>query len=331
MNYEITATLGPGSENVSMWKDMVLSGATSFRLNTSHLTLDQLHRWLEKIDPFLASLDPRPPLVLDLQGSKWRLGEFSAFVLEPGQKLELVCAASSCRTGVLPVPHPDFFQAAHFSSGEIVLNDARNVLEVEEAREDSMRARVTKGGEISARKGITYTSSTYRKETLNEKDHEILKQTSRFEAVRYALSYVKDASEMSRYRTLGGDSAYLIAKLERKSALLEAKQIALQADELWLCRGDLGAEIGLVSMAQAVHVFSGRLEDFTVPVFLAGGVLEHMTQHPAPTRSEICHLYDALTSGYQGIILSDETALGRYPVESCSAAAMFRPCPGISS
>lgn len=324
MDYEITATLGPTSDSESTWKAMVLSGVSAFRLNTSHLSLQQLHQWLSRIVPFLASLDPRPPLVLDLQGSKWRLGHFPSFHLECGQSLELVCAASADHAGILPVPHPDFFQAACLSSGEIVLNDARSCLTVEEVAADSIRARVTKGGEISPGKGITYTSSAYRKESLNEKDREILAQTRHHDHIRYALSYVKDASEMSGYRAVFGDSAYLIAKLERESALAEAMQIARLADELWLCRGDLGAQMGPKIMAVAAHKFSDRVGDFSVPVHLAGQVLEHMSAHPSPTRSEVCYLYDALIKGYRGFVLSDETAVGRYPAESCQTAALFR-------
>ena len=324
MMYEITATLGPSSEATSMWEALVRCGASCFRLNTSHLSMEQLHKWLDRLIPFLESLDGRVPLVLDLQGSKWRLGDFPPVDLECGQRIELVCASSSDKKGVLPVPHPDFFQAAHLSSGEIVLNDAKSYLVVKEAGTDSIQASVTKGGVISPRKGITYTSSEYRKETLNVKDQEILEQTRHIDSIRYALSYVKDTSEMSAYRAFFGDCAYLIAKLERKPALIEAMEIARLADELWLCRGDLGAEMGLKNMAEAVRKFSNQVGQIPVPVHLAGQVLEHMSAHPSPTRSEVCYLHDALTMGYRGLVLSDETAVGRYPVESCQTAALFR-------
>lgn len=324
MMYEITVTLGPSSETTSIWNALLGCGASGFRLNTSHLSMEQLHQWLDRLIPFLKGLDRRVPLVLDLQGSKWRLGDFPPVDLECGQRIELVCAFSSDKRGVLPVPHQDFFQAAYLSSGEIVLNDAKSYLVVEEVGTDSIQTRVTKGGVISPRKGITYTSSEYRKETLNVKDQEILTQTKHLDSIRYALSYVKDTEEMSAYRAFFGDSAYLIAKLERQPALEEAMEIASLADELWLCRGDLGAEMGLKKMAQAVRNFSNQIPQLSVPVHLAGQVLEHMSAYPTPTRSEVCYLYDALTLGYRGLVLSDETAVGRYPLESCKAAALFR-------
>ena len=327
MNYEIVATLGPSSCTEDMWRKMISSGATAFRLNTSHIDVQELLRWLERLAPFLDSLDPRPPVVLDLQGSKWRLGDFPPHDLHAGGSIELVHAAAAAGRDILPVPHPDFFDAAPLSGGEIALNDAGIVLAVESVSSGSVRARVVKGGRISSRKGITYPLSSYRSESLQEKDLEILRLTAHFDAVLYAVSYVKDGEEMAGYRSIIGDSAYLIAKLERETAIDDAAGISLSADELWVCRGDLGAEMGHAGMACAVHRFSDMLKEIQPPVLLAGQVLEHMSAHSAPTRSEVCCLLDALSRGYRGFVLSDETAVGRYPEESCRAAALFLAYP----
>ncbi len=331
MEYEIIATLGPSSAVPAMWRAMLDVGATAFRLNTSHLTVEQLRGWLDRLDTFFLNLQKRPPLVLDLQGSKWRLGQFAAFDLEEGQHIELVYAAQSATPGSLPVPHPDFFQAAAVSDGRIVLDDAKVFLELESMGQERLAARVTRGGSISSNKGITLAQSDYRSEALSEKDQIILQQTRDFDGVRYAISYIKDAAEMSAYRgwikALPGRAADLIAKLERRQAVAEAEFITAFAEELWLCRGDLGAELGLVDMAVAVQRFSEQAGSFSVPVILAGQVLEHMTAQPAPTRSEVCYLHDALARGYRGVVLSDETAIGRYPVESCQAAALFKTAP----
>lgn len=325
MDYQIIATLGPSSQAESTWAALLEAGATAFRLNTSHLTLDQLGPWLDRLGPFVAATDPPPPVVLDLQGSKWRLGEFPARELEPGQRVSLVCAASAEAADRLPVPHADFFQAAAVSSGEIVLDDARIRLALEtQPAADTINARVLQGGQIVARKGLTYTSSGYRQESLGDKDQAILAETGDLKFIRYALSYVKDAVELARYRAQCGAAAYLIAKLERQPAVDQARHMAEIADELWLCRGDLGAELGPRAMAETVARFSEQVDSLPGPVLLAGQVLEHMTQHPTPTRSEICYLHDTLVQGYHGVVLSDETAIGRYPVESCRTAAIFR-------
>jgi len=323
MNYDIIATLGPGSSTPAIWQSMLDAGVTAFRLNTSHLTLPQLQHWLVQLTSFLGALNPTPPLVLDLQGSKWRLGEFPTCVLAPDQRVELVYAPSSDRPNTLPVPHLDFFQAVSVSSREIVLNDAKIRLVREAIEAESVRARVVIGGELSARKGITFTTSDNRQENLSAKDRAILEQTCHLPFVRYAISYIRDAEEMRKYRDHFG-KAYLIAKLERQPAMDEALQIAEIADELWVCRGDLGAELGLRSMAEAVRRFSNSIGDLSILAFMAGQVLEHMTEHPTPTRSEVCYLHDILLDGYRGVVLSDEAAIGHYPIESCRIAAMFR-------
>ncbi len=337
--YEIIATLGPASQEERVWEAMLSAGASGFRLNTSHLSLAELEGWLERLAEFFARLHipkespktrgryPGALLTLDLQGSKWRLGEFPPFQLVAGQVVELVYASNGAGSGRLPVPHPDFFLAAGLSNGRIALDDAKILLELESFRMDWMSARVRRGGEIHPRKGITFEACEYRKESLHEKDWAILEMTRGLGFVQYAISYVKDAAEMAHYRELAGGSAPLVAKIERRTALDEPAQVAAQADGLWLCRGDLGAELGLREMAFAVHRFSERVRRLPVPALLAGQVLEHMTSHAAPTRSEVCMLYEALGWGYAGFVLSDETALGQDPVECCRAAAMFRGSP----
>jgi pyruvate kinase len=328
MDYEIIATLGPASRTAAAWAEMLDAGASAFRLNTSHLSLNDLDEWLEKIAAFFDQRPARVPLVLDLQGSKWRLGEFNPFVLSEGQPVTLIHAASETHPGVLPVPHADFFHAAPLSDGEIVLNDAKIRLRVEALGEQRVQARVTLGGPLAPHKGITFAASSYRSEAFSAKDQAILERARGREGIRFAISYVRDAVEMARYRALfrqpGAHPAYLIAKLERGPAMGEAAQIAASADELWVCRGDLGAELGLPGMAMAVRAFSQSAARLPVPAIMAGQVLEHMTAEPTPTRSEVCYLHDTLESGYRGFVLSDETAIGRYPVEACRAAGMFR-------
>jgi pyruvate kinase len=324
MDYEIVVTLGPSSSAESAWRDLLAAGATGFRLNTSHLSVPALRVWIDRIGTCLDGVDPRPPLVLDLQGSKWRLGQCPACDVAPGQRVTLVCEATTERADVLPVPHPDFFHAASLSSGEIVLDDAKIRLALTTEHGDVLTARVITGGTILPRKGITYTASAYRREALTETDRTILEATKGFPEIRYAVSYVRDAMEMTQYRAQVGIASHLIAKLERQSAIDEAAGIGASADALWLCRGDLGAELGAKGMAEAVHRFSAGVRSLTVPVLLAGQVFEHMTEHDHPTRSEVCAAYDALRQGYGGFVLSDETAIGRHPAASCRMAALFR-------
>jgi len=336
MDYQIIATLGPASREARMWNALIEAGATGFRLNTSHLSVEELEGWLERLGRFYETRGASIPLVLDLQGSKWRLGAFAPFTLEPGALVTLVEAETTGEAGVLPVPHADFFRAAASSSGEVILNDAKIRLQIEPAASimasgegpGALLARIVQGGTIGPRKGITLALSQQRAEALSRKDQQILSRAGAPAFLQWAISYVKDAAEMERARqaihAAVGQPAFLIAKLERAPAVEQAAAIAAHADALWLCRGDLGAELGLAPMAAAVQRFSAGVGSYSIPVIMAGQVLEHMSIESTPTRSEVCYIYDALARGYGGFVLSDETATGRYPVESCRAAAMFR-------
>ncbi|MGE5683380.1 MAG: pyruvate kinase [Bacillota bacterium] len=324
MDYLITATLGPASLSETVWSEMLLIGVDAFRLNTSHLSVEEVLSWVDRLNRFYLSGEKKVPVILDLQGSKWRLGEFASRELTDGETISLDFSRSPDNENSLPVPHMDFFKAADLSGDQIILNDAKIVLSVIERSEKNIKAKVLKGGIISSKKGITYNSSGFRKEHLSEKDLDIVRQFRHYDFIRYAISYIKDAEEMALYRSQIGKDAYLIAKLERGSATNGVIEIARYSDELWVCRGDLGAELGLKEMAVAVDKISEKLPLINLPVIMAGQVLEHMTQQSTPTRSEICYIYDSLKKGYKGFVLSDECAIGINPLESCRTCAMFR-------
>lgn len=324
MEYEITATLGPNSAHPGIWAEMLRAGATSFRLNTSHITSQDLVDWLTRIHTFRRQARAEFSLILDLQGSKWRLGQFPPYTLREGQQVMLILAAKSQGAGVLPVPHADFFRAAQEGDGEILLNDAKSRLRVEAVEGPQVLAVVEQGGEIRPRKGITLSGSQARQESLGLNDQSMLDVAQAYPFVAYAVSYVRDGEEMQRYRALFPHGARLVAKLERQPALDDTPAIAAHADSVWLCRGDLGAELGIPGMAAAVHRFTAMLPSLSAPAHMAGQVLEHMVDHPNPTRSEVCFLYDTLQAGYAGVVLSDECAIGHHPVEAVRAAAMFR-------
>ena len=322
MEYDLIATLGPASSAPRLWQEMLLAGVTGFRLNTAHLGVYDFEVRNHSLEPFIKRHGMC--CYLDLQGSKWRLGEFPTFTLEEGQVIELVLTNAPESNGVLPTPHGDFFTAAAHSDGVIVLNDGKVNLQAEKIGTNRLQARVTRGGEISSNKGLTVPNSLFRSETLGEKDRQIIQLTLGRPEIRYAISFIKDATEMARYRELIGPDAYLAAKLERGTALEDVVGISGYANSVWLCRGDLGAELGLRSMAEAVYSLLKCTRELPVPLYLAGQVFEHLTHHPTPTRAEVCNLYEALQQGVAGCVLSDETAIGRDPLEACRVAALWR-------
>jgi pyruvate kinase len=328
MNYQIVATLGPASRTNDTILALHAAGAGGFRLNSSHLTPARLRTWLSRLDVLFARLSPLPYLVVDLQGAKRRLGRFPAFELAVDERIEVICADSTRRKHTLPLPWSQLFLSAA-PGDRLLVNDAKSVLVLEAVSSRLLTARVEAGGEVSARKGVIHRSPDRRREEraaggLHPEDEAFIAASETFDFVRYALSYAEHPQELSSLRARCPGPRRLIAKLETPDGIASAAALAKEADELWVCRGDLGAQLGPAAMAQAVHDFTRRLPDLPAPALMAGQVLEHMTGHARPTRSEVCHLADLLASGYGGFVLSDETAVGSYPEESCRTAALFR-------
>ncbi len=345
MNYDIIATLGPASAAPADALRLSQSGANRFRINTSHLDVEETVTWVEQLRftcDKTESVSGAPEVVLDLQGSKWRLGVCEPQVLAEGATVALwdcsVAALPGATTATptdlaratgsavhwLPVPHNDFFRAAEHCRGTVRLNDGRVELQIERSDAGALYCHVVTSGEIGARKGLSLPGCEFRREGLSDKDQEIVRRTSQIPHVSYALSYLRDAYELRLLKRETAGFGRIIAKIERPEAVRDIAAIDEECDEVWICRGDLGAEVGLAAMAATVHELTQHLGSLKRPTVLAGQVLEHMTTHPEPTRSEVCHLYDALTAGYSGIVLSDETAIGTHPAAACRAAAMFR-------
>ena len=162
MVYDIICTLGPASSTPELWHELVDAGASRFRLNTSHMSPSQVESWLDQLNAAFPT-GGTPEVVLDLQGSKWRLGEIETEQLPVGQKVRIRLASNAAGDmaspaggqTVLPMPHEDFFAAAARSAGVVRLNDARVELTIEKDYEGELHCRVSRGGPVGSRKGVT--------------------------------------------------------------------------------------------------------------------------------------------------------------------------------
>jgi len=147
--------------------------------------------------------------------------------------------------------------------------------------------------------------------------------SKKYTFVEYAFSFVYDGSEVEQISPYIGEHR-LIAKVERSESFQYITSIDAAFDEIWLCRGDLGAQAGIFELYHLQEDFSSRISSFTKPCFLAGQVLEHMTYFPLPTRSEVIHLCDIEKKGFHGIVLSDETAIGKNPLSVAAFLENYR-------
>ena len=321
---QVVMTLGPATAEPDLIGTL-MEVAARFRLNAAHLPGDELRTWLERLDGIYRQLGEQRPVVIDLQGAKMRVGRLSAEQQLAGS-VTLVCAeAGGHEPGQVPVPHPELFEVAR--PGErLSMDDNRIILEVEEVAGQRLRARVITGGVLKSNKGINRQDHPVPFRGLSRADLQALELAAPFPFCQFAFSFVLDGSEAAHLRRETG--AHLVAKLERPEALDRVPEVAAAFDELWLCRGDLGSQAGLAALGPLQHAFTRHIPALKIPALLAGQVLEHMTHHPEPTRSEVVHLYDAAQLGWAGLVLSDETAVGKHPLALCD---LLKQLPVIES
>jgi pyruvate kinase len=304
----LVVTLGPAS--AGKVPALLATGATGFRLNASHLVEDELCTWFREV----RAAAPIHPLVIDLQGAKLRLGRFAERTVAEGDRVRFAAEAGE---GEVPLPHPELFAAVK-AGDTLRLDDGRVRLRVEAVTASALDARALHAAVLRPRKGVNVAEHPVELEDLTAADLAALRCTTRCPDVSFAVSFVRDGRELGwiRKRTLG---CPVIAKIERREAIDSLRRIEETADDVWLCRGDLGAQLGVEAMADFVARF--RPTEHPRPIYMAGQVLEHLAAHPEPTRSEVCHLFDLVYRGYAGIVLSDETAIGHDPVAATATAS----------
>jgi pyruvate kinase len=213
---------------------------------------------------------------------------------------------------VLPVDRPEFLQAL-VPGDTIRIDDGRVSLEVTASTETAVKARATGAGRISNRKGLALVGREVDlPPRLLETDRLLLETALDLGLGTLAVSYAAVPGILEATReaaTARGHEPDVVAKLEQPEALERIDEILAASDAVWLCRGDLGAEVGLARLPALQRLLLDATLDRT-RVLVAGQVLHHMTVSPRPTRSEVCHVGDLLERGVVGFVLSDETATG---------------------
>lgn len=285
------------------------AGATAFRLNASHLDAGELGKALARVRVAC----PDAPIVIDLQGAKMRIELPEPRAVAEGETLQLTEGPG----GDAQVPHGEFFRQVR-PGDTVSLDDGRLRFEVEAVATGSARVRALGAGRLLHRKGVNVEQHPVRLEQLTTRDREACRVAADYGVSDFAYSFTTDGREADWVREQVPGCA-VVAKVERREATGRLSEIAGRVGAIWICRGDLGAQLGVAELAR----FVGSVDPArcAVPLLMAGQVLEHLTGHHAPTRSEVCHLHDLLARGFAGIVLSDETAIGRDPVHATGVAA----------
>jgi pyruvate kinase len=228
---------------------------------------------------------------------------------------ESLTFALDARDGV-PVPHPELFAAV--APGQILsCDDDRLRFRVETVARSVLGVVSLRQGTLRARKGVNVMDHPVALQDLTAADVACLAATGAHGGIAYAVSFMATGAEAGWVRARAPGSV-VVGKVERDEALRSLAAIDEAVDATWICRGDLGAQVGVAAMARWIALLDPRA--LLRPTLMAGQVLEHLTAHAEPTRSEACHVVDLALRGYAGLVLSDETAIGRDPVAAVRAA-----------
>ena len=316
-NAKIVATLGPASSSEQTIRTLFETGVDVFRLNFSHGTADE-HRARCEMARRIGRDFGRPVGILaDLQGPKLRVGRFAggAVELQPGEpfRLDLNPAEGDARR--VNLPHPEIFAALE-RDATLLLDDGRLQLKVDSFGRDHAVTRVIVGGRLSDRKGVNVPGVVLPISPLTEKDREDLRFALAMGVDWVALSFVQRPEDIEEARALIGDQAMVLSKLEKPAAIDRLDAIVQRSDAIMVARGDLGVELPpeRVPILQRTIVRTCRREG--KPVIVATQMLESMTTNPVPTRAEVSDVASAIFQGVDAVMLSAESASGKYPVES---------------
>ena len=316
------ATLGPASSEEETLSQMLEAGLDVVRLNLSHGSHETHRTMIRKIRELAAAQGRFVPIVLDLMGPRYRLGEIAGGgrTLAAGETLRLVDSAD--REGDLPIGDPELL--AHLKPGERVLVDNGLIeLKVEESGDDGVLARVVHGGRVSTRKGINLPDTSMPFD-ISAKDRADIVFAVAEDVDYLAASYVhrvEDLEALERATEEAGGKLPLIAKLERAGSIDRLEELVEAADAVMVARGDLGVEVPLhrVPVLQKEIITAGRRRG--KPVIVATQMLESMMTQPRPTRAEASDVANAVFDGADALMLSGETAAGGFPVQAIQVMA----------
>ena len=314
---KIVATLGPASNNEKTIRALFEEGADVFRINMSHTTPDALrqsHAIIRKIETEFS----RPiGILIDLQGPKLRIGKFEsgAIRLTEGDIVSFVRRESVGGLGRVHLPHPEIFQAVQ-PGHSLLLDDGKLRLRVVEASDVRIDAEVLTSGTLGSRKGISLPDTVIPLEAMTDKDRADLEDALGVGIDWVALSFVQRATDIAEARKLIRGHTAIMAKIEKPSALAELAEIIDLADGIMVARGDLGVEMPVEKVPGLQKQITRAARNAGKPVVVATQMLESMILSSAPTRAEVSDVATAVFDGADAVMLSAESAVGKYPVEA---------------
>ncbi len=324
---KIVATIGPATSSPEMLKAIIEAGATTLRLNFSHGTHADHQRSIRLIRQTAFELNRPVAILQDLQGPKIRLGKFEtgSVVVAKGDRFTLTNRPIIGQQDISCVTY-DYLADEVPLGSRILLDDGRVEMLVEEINREKgdLLCRVTVGGPLSNSKGVNFPGVYLSVKAMTDKDREDLMFGLDQGVDWVALSFVRNPQDMIEIKELissTGKQVPVIAKIEKHEAIEQMEAVLALCDGVMVARGDLGVELP----AEDVPILQKRLivtaNRLGIPIITATQMLDSMVNNPRPTRAEVSDVANAILDGTDAVMLSNETAVGKFPVEAVATMA----------
>lgn len=321
------ATIGPATSKPDVLRSLIEAGATTLRLNFSHGTHDDHQRSIRLIRQIAFELNQPVGILQDLQGPKIRLGRFQegSIQLSKGDLFTLTSRPVPGTQTISSVTYEPLVDEVP-AGAIILLDDGKVEMQVEtiDLEERALRCRVVVGGVLSNNKGVNFPGVYLSIKALTDKDRHDLKFGLNQGVDWVALSFVRNPQDVLEIKELianAGKRVPLIVKIEKHEAIEQMDAILSLSDGVMVARGDLGVELP----AEEVPILQKRLiataNRLGIPVITATQMLDSMANNPRPTRAEVSDVANAILDGTDAVMLSNETAVGKYPVEAVATMA----------
>ena len=317
-NTKIVATVGPASSTREMLRKLFVAGVDVFRLNMSHGSHDdarERHRMIREIE---MELNRPIGILVDLQGPKLRVGRFAdgSAELAQGQAFRFDLDETPGTAERATLPHPEIFAALEPGS-TLLVNDGKLRLKVLSCDAESADCEVLIGGRISDNKGVNLPDVVLPLAAMTEKDRADLEFALSLGIDWLALSFVQRPEDVTEARELLGDRPVAVmVKIEKPTAVRRFDEILDVVDGIMVARGDLGVEMMSYEIPAIQKRMIRRCRQVGKPVIVATQMLESMIENPQPTRAEVSDVATAIYDGADAVMLSAESAAGRYPIEA---------------
>lgn len=315
---KIIATVGPSTHSYEAVLGMIKAGANGIRLNFGHGTFEERNQQIKWIRKAAKAYGKPVAIIQDLQGPKIRLGDFDGVInIGPGQNLSLAYNANYEKTGVIPLQYD---LSKKVKRGErIYFYDGKIKAVITSVNDGVIHVRAENFGILIKRKGINVPDTDFEGDIITTKDKKDIAYGSEQDIDYVALSFVQRASDISALRKILknlGSMAKIIAKIETKEAAAHLEEIFKEADAVMIARGDLAVETSPESVPIMQRKMIGLGRRYGKPTIVATQMLASMTETPEPTRAEVSDVATAVIVGADAVMLSDETASGKHPIES---------------